>query len=60
MEPAGRDAVVLDEAIEAQGCREERVRKLPAHLVGYLLVALCGCGGEGLDLECAMGPSGVR
>lgn len=32
---------VLDAAIEAHGCREERVRKLPAHLVVYLLVALC-------------------
>ncbi|MEU9547122.1 IS4 family transposase [Streptomyces mirabilis] len=32
---------VLDEAIEAHGCREERVRKLPSHLVIYLLIALC-------------------
>ncbi|WP_377273705.1 transposase domain-containing protein [Peterkaempfera sp. SMS 1(5)a] len=32
---------VLDEAIKADGCREERVRKLPAHLVVHLLVALC-------------------
>ncbi|MEU8404563.1 IS4 family transposase [Nonomuraea sp. NPDC048892] len=32
---------VLDEAIELHGCREERVRKLPAHVVVYLLMALC-------------------
>lgn len=32
---------VLDGAIEAHGRREERVRKLPSHLVVYLLVALC-------------------
>ncbi|MET8214145.1 IS4 family transposase [Streptomyces sp. NPDC005373] len=32
---------VLDEAIEVHGCREERVRKLPSHLVVYLLIALC-------------------
>ncbi|SDL51177.1 Insertion element 4 transposase N-terminal [Nonomuraea maritima] len=32
---------ILDEAIELHGCREERVRKLPAHVVVYLLMALC-------------------
>jgi hypothetical protein len=32
---------VLDEAIELHGCREERVRKLPAHVMLYLLTALC-------------------
>ncbi|MEV0316671.1 transposase domain-containing protein [Nonomuraea fuscirosea] len=32
---------VLDEAIELHGCREERVRKLPAHVMLYLLMALC-------------------
>lgn len=32
---------VLDEAIELHGCREERVRKLPAHAVVYLLMVLC-------------------
>ncbi|WP_182884445.1 transposase domain-containing protein [Microbispora sp. H10885] len=32
---------VLDEAIDLHGCREERVRKLPAHVVVYLLMALC-------------------
>jgi hypothetical protein len=30
---------VLDRAIDAHGCREERVRKLPAHVVVYLLMA---------------------
>ncbi|WP_326829822.1 IS4 family transposase [Streptosporangium sp. NBC_01810] len=32
---------VLDAAIELHGCREERIRKLPAHVVVYLLMALC-------------------
>lgn len=32
---------VLDEAVAAHGRREQRVRKLPAHLVVYLLIALC-------------------
>lgn len=32
---------VLDESIAAHGRREQRVRKLPAHLVVYLLIALC-------------------
>lgn len=32
---------VLDEAIELHGCRAERVRKLPAHVVVYLPMALC-------------------
>ncbi|WP_433357409.1 IS4 family transposase [Microtetraspora malaysiensis] len=32
---------VLDAVVAAHGCREQRVRKLPAHVVVYLLVALC-------------------
>ncbi|MEV0345095.1 transposase domain-containing protein [Nonomuraea sp. NPDC050680] len=32
---------VLDAAIAAPECRERRVRKLPAHVVVYLLIALC-------------------
>jgi hypothetical protein len=32
---------VLDTAIATHGCRERRVRKLPAHVVVYLLIALC-------------------
>ena len=32
---------VLDEAVTACGCREQRIRKLPAHVVVYLLIALC-------------------
>jgi hypothetical protein len=32
---------VLDEVIETHGCREQRVRKLPAHVAFYLLMALC-------------------
>ncbi|MFD1540526.1 IS4 family transposase [Nonomuraea guangzhouensis] len=32
---------VLDAAIAAHECRERRVRKLPAHVVVYLLIALC-------------------
>nr|WP_260408347.1 IS4 family transposase [Planomonospora venezuelensis] len=32
---------VLNEAIELHRCREERVRKLPAHVTLYLLMALC-------------------
>jgi hypothetical protein len=32
---------VLDRAIEKYEYRERRVRKLPAHVVVYLLVALC-------------------
>ncbi|MBT2234904.1 transposase domain-containing protein [Nonomuraea sp. NEAU-A123] len=31
----------LDAAIAAHECRERRVRKLPAHVVVYLLIALC-------------------
>ncbi|NBE96938.1 IS4 family transposase [Nonomuraea sp. KC401] len=31
----------LDAAIATHGCRERRVRKLPAHVVIYLLIALC-------------------
>ncbi|MEO3891328.1 transposase domain-containing protein [Nonomuraea sp. B5E05] len=31
----------LDAAITTHGCRERRVRKLPVHVVIYLLVALC-------------------
>ena len=31
----------LDAAIATHGCRERRVRKLPAHVVVYLLIALC-------------------
>ncbi|MFI9836373.1 transposase domain-containing protein [Nonomuraea sp. NPDC051941] len=34
---------VLDAAIAMHGCRECRVRKLPAHVVVYLLIALCLC-----------------
>jgi hypothetical protein len=30
---------VLDEVIDAHDCREERVRKLPAHVVVYPLMA---------------------
>ncbi|WP_211589652.1 IS4 family transposase [Microbispora sp. H11081] len=32
---------VLDAVVAAHGCREQRVRKLPAHVVIYLLIALC-------------------
>ncbi|MEU6716852.1 transposase domain-containing protein [Nonomuraea sp. NPDC046802] len=32
---------VLDAAIAGHECRERRVRKLPAHVVVYLLIALC-------------------
>jgi hypothetical protein len=32
---------VLDEVADACGCREQRIRKLPAHVVIYLLIALC-------------------
>jgi hypothetical protein len=32
---------VLEEAIAVHGCREQRVRKLPAHVMVYLLMALC-------------------
>jgi hypothetical protein len=32
---------VLDAAIAAHECRKRRVRKLPAHVVVYLLIALC-------------------
>lgn len=32
---------VLDEAIGVLGAQEQRVRKLPAHVVVYLLMALC-------------------
>lgn len=32
---------VLDAAIATHGCRERRARKLPAHVVVYLLIALC-------------------
>ncbi|WP_327588953.1 transposase domain-containing protein [Nonomuraea sp. NBC_00507] len=32
---------VLDAAIAAHECRERSVRKLPAHVVIYLLIALC-------------------
>ncbi|WP_371826021.1 transposase [Nonomuraea turcica] len=31
----------MDAAIAAYGCHERRVRKLPAHVVDYLLIALC-------------------
>ncbi|MEU6798675.1 transposase domain-containing protein [Nonomuraea wenchangensis] len=31
----------LGAAIAAHECRERRVRKLPAHVVIYLLIALC-------------------
>ncbi|GAA3700720.1 hypothetical protein GCM10022224_078210 [Nonomuraea antimicrobica] len=33
----------LDAAIATRGCRERRVRKLPTHVVIYLLIALCLC-----------------
>jgi hypothetical protein len=32
---------VLDAAVAAHECRERRVRKLPAHVVVHLLIALC-------------------
>ncbi|MGV9384427.1 transposase domain-containing protein [Nonomuraea sp. NPDC003707] len=35
---------VLDAAITMHGCGERRVRKLPAHVVVHLLIALCTPG----------------
>jgi hypothetical protein len=49
---------VLDEAIELYGCREERVRKLPAHVVIYLLMALCLFADDDYE-EAAEKPTGL-
>ncbi|MET9246762.1 transposase domain-containing protein [Nonomuraea sp. NPDC003709] len=36
-------------AVTTHGCRERRVRKLPAYVVVYLLIALCLYPGDGYE-----------